>query len=259
VGALPPRLGALLGTVDLAVVFTPREPAALLSRFIAAGTPHAVWIPSFQAEGAEPVAQVQARRGTLLGLDYTPEPVRLALDPQAAADAAAALPGRGPWLALAPGSGNPLKNWPLSHYFEVSRALAWEFKLEVVWFAGPAEHAWLPYLGALAGAQGQVLAAGFPLPTVAALLARALLYVGNDSGLTHLAAAAGVRRVLALFGPTSPRIWAPPGEQVSVLQAPCQDAPCAQGREISCVRARCLEQLSPHQVFEAAAQLVRAG
>jgi ADP-heptose:LPS heptosyltransferase len=48
-------------------------------------------------------------------------------------------------------------------------------------------------------------------------LAQASLYVGNDSGITHLAAAVGTP-VLALFGPTDPAVWAPRGEHVRVAR-----------------------------------------
>jgi ADP-heptose:LPS heptosyltransferase len=51
-----------------------------------------------------------------------------------------------------------------------------------------------------------------------AVLARAGVYVGNDSGVSHLAAAWGAR-VLALFGPTDPAQWAPVGPRVRVLRA----------------------------------------
>ena len=54
---------------------------------------------------------------------------------------------------------------------------------------------------------------------LACRLARARLYIGNDSGITHLAAAAGTR-VLALFGPTDPARWAPRGESVEILGTP---------------------------------------
>ena len=52
---------------------------------------------------------------------------------------------------------------------------------------------------------------------LACWLARARLYIGNDSGITHLAAAVGTP-VLALFGPTDPRVWAPRGEHVRVAR-----------------------------------------
>jgi ADP-heptose:LPS heptosyltransferase len=52
---------------------------------------------------------------------------------------------------------------------------------------------------------------------LAALLARAGAYVGNDSGVTHLAAASGAPTI-ALFGPTDPRVWAPLGPRVEVIR-----------------------------------------
>ena len=50
-------------------------------------------------------------------------------------------------------------------------------------------------------------------------LATARVYIGNDSGITHLAAAVGTP-VVALFGPTDPRIWAPRGPDVCVIARP---------------------------------------
>lgn len=51
---------------------------------------------------------------------------------------------------------------------------------------------------------------------LACWLATARVYIGNDSGITHLAAAAGAS-VVALFGPTDPRIWSPRGPHVQVI------------------------------------------
>ena len=116
-----------------------------------------------------------------------------------------------------------------------------------------------PYLGGLAAAQGHLLLAGAPLARVAAVLSRCRLFLGNDSGLTHLAAALGGPKVLALFGPTDPAVWAPPGRQVRVLRAPCPKAPCARGRKIPCPESQCLADLSPEQVVEAAGDILSAG
>jgi ADP-heptose:LPS heptosyltransferase len=55
------------------------------------------------------------------------------------------------------------------------------------------------------------------LYALACWLARARLYIGNDSGITHLAAAVGTP-VLALFGPSNPAIWAPRGANVRVAR-----------------------------------------
>ncbi|MCC6367891.1 MAG: glycosyltransferase family 9 protein [Bryobacterales bacterium] len=106
------------------------------------------------------------------------------------------------FLAIHPFSGSPKKNWPLERF----RALAKHSPWPVQWIAGPEEI--LP--GAVRFDS---------LWDLAQWLAGASLYAGNDSGITHLAAAAGVP-VIALFGPTDPEVWAPRGADVQVLRAP---------------------------------------
>ena len=63
-----------------------------------------------------------------------------------------------------------------------------------------------------------LFAKNLPLPILAALL-EGCLFVGHDSGISHVAAATGARCVL-LFGPSDPAIWAPANEQVQILRAP---------------------------------------
>ncbi len=251
--ALPPRLAAALTPFQLALFFSPRPQAKLLQRLAEAGVPRVCWVPSFPGDGQAAVGVLQAGQLGTLGLTYEPGPWRLAGEGRG--EDAPELPGPGPWLAVAPGSGHPKKNWPLAHYYEAARALAWEHQLSVVWLAGPAEAALLPYLKGLAAAQDHLVLAGEPLSWVAAVLRGCRLYLGNDSGLTHLAAAAGAP-VLALYGPTDPRVWAPAGYSVRWLTGECDSAPCARGREISCPEPRCLTELSPAAVAAAAALLL---
>jgi heptosyltransferase-3 len=94
---------------------------------------------------------------------------------------------------------------------------------------------------------------GLDLLTVAGVLAQAGLFVGQDSGITHLAGLMGVRAV-ALFGPTDPARWVPSGAHVTVVQgAPCfcrswdevsqcQEKPCLNVRQDDLV-AHCLAHL----------------
>jgi ADP-heptose:LPS heptosyltransferase len=94
---------------------------------------------------------------------------------------------------------------------------------------------------------------GLDILTVAGVLAQARLFVGQDSGITHLAGLMGVRTV-ALFGPTDPARWAPNGDHVTVMQgAPCfcrswdevsqcQEKPCLDVRQDDLV-ARCVAHL----------------
>jgi hypothetical protein len=252
---LPRTLRGRLAPFDLALVFTPRLPPMLLARLKEGGIGAVHWIPSFPQGGAEGVAACQARHLEGLGLPLEVAPFRLILPGNPEEDEIPELPGLGPWMAVAPGSGHPLKNWPLSHYYTLTRDLTWQHGLRMAWLAGPAEARLLPFLKGLAGASGHVVLANLSLPRVAAAISRCCLYVGGDSGLTHLAAALGVP-VLALFGPTDPRVWAPQGKRVRVLTGPCPEAPCARGREISCDAPRCLADLAPEQVRAAAATLV---
>jgi heptosyltransferase-3 len=256
-GDLPAPLRERLARFQLALIFGPRPQAILQDRLRRAGIPAIHWLPSFPETDGEAVAALQARHLAGLGLTYIPRPFRLELGPDLEAELLE-LPGPGPWMAVAPGSGSLRKNWPLALYYEVSRALGWEYGLGVVWLAGPAEGELLPYLSPLAKAQGQLVLANRPLARVAQVLSRCRLYIGNDSGLTHLAAAVAGPAVLALFGPTDPRVWAPLGPHVRILRAPCHQAPEMQDGTISCPETCGLKALSPETVLAAAAQLLAA-
>ncbi|MEW6659143.1 MAG: glycosyltransferase family 9 protein [Thermodesulfobacteriota bacterium] len=255
---LPPALMERLAACQLALVFSPRPHPTLLSRLAQAGIAAVHWLPSWPTAGEEAVGTFLAAALRSLGVPCTDDAFHLKIG-DAWQDQAPLLSGPGPFLAVAPGSGQARKNWPLAHYYEVTRALAWEHGMGVIWLAGPAEEPILPYLRGLAAAQDHLLLANLPLTAVATTLARCRLYLGGDSGLTHLAAAVGVPGVLALFGPTDPRVWAPRGEGVRVLAGPCPQAPCAAGREIACQEPRCLEDLTPNLVLAAAAVLLKGG
>jgi heptosyltransferase-3 len=85
------------------------------------------------------------------------------------------------------------------------------------------------------------------LVTVAVALARARVFVGHDSGITHLAAMLGVPTV-ALFGPTDPSRWAPRGRSVKVLRgAPCA---CRDRDQVQHCRRPCLD-IPQQQIIEA--------
>lgn len=108
---------------------------------------------------------------------------------------------REPFLAIHPFSGSAVKNWPLESF----RALARRSPLPVRFCAGPEED-----LDEAVHFES--------LWDVACWLASATAYVGNDSGITHLAAAVGTP-VLACFRSTDPRVWAPRGRaEVRVIE-----------------------------------------
>jgi len=114
------------------------------------------------------------------------------------------------FVAVHPGSGSVAKNWPFARFVDAARALAGGRRWLLV--AGPAEHDIAPPADA-------VLAREWPLRALAAAIARSSVFLGNDAGVSHLAAAVGAP-TLALFGPTDPALWAPVGARVKTLRAP---------------------------------------
>jgi len=106
------------------------------------------------------------------------------------------------FAVIHPFSGSSKKCWPLEHYQELARRL----DIPVRWCAGPEEA--LPDAVRIDD-----------LYELACWLATARVYIGNDSGITHLAAAVGTP-VVALFGPTDPRRWAPRGDRVRIVAKP---------------------------------------
>ncbi len=122
----------------------------------------------------------------------------------------------GPVIVLHPGSGSLGKNWPLASFQNLAERIRSAGLGRVLWTAGEADAAIIRGLEA-AGA-GRRLLKDAALPEIAAVLSLCRGYVGNDSGVTHLAAAVGTP-VLALFGPTDPDIWAPRGRWVAIVRA----------------------------------------
>ncbi len=117
-----------------------------------------------------------------------------------------------PLLWLHAGSGSPAKNAPLAEFR--ARARAWRGPIALS--LGAADGALRPAVEGLAREVGAELVTPPTLPELAAGLARAARYAGNDSGVTHLAAALGVPTE-ALFVASDPAIWRPLGRDVRVV------------------------------------------
>lgn len=113
-------------------------------------------------------------------------------------------------IVIHPGSGAVRKNWPIENFRKLADRLEAEER-EISWCLGPAEtESEFPRL------PGKVLVCD-SLSDLALQLAAANYFVGNDSGITHLAAALGIN-TSAIFGPTDPDLWAPRGTNVSIHQ-----------------------------------------
>jgi heptosyltransferase-3 len=165
-----------------------------------------------------------------------------------------------PILAVHPGSGSEKKNWPIENWIELIRALLNggvtsgsgsppdnprlsrgyfsrsggihlnEGRLPnrphlfrtILIVSGEADEIARQRLRTSFDNESRVRCAHhLPLPQLAALLAQST-FIGHDSGISHLAAAAGARSII-LFGPTDPNVWAPQNKDVTVVVAPNND------------------------------------
>ena len=152
-----------------------------------------------------------------LGLDTTDcranVPVREA-DAQRVRERLAALGISGPYVVLNPAGGsNPgmemsVKRWPPASFAALAARLAAELDVQPLLLAGPGDEPIVRAVQAHAERPLPELVGALTFGEIAALAREAQLYVGNDTGLTHLAAAAGGRAVM-IFGPSDPARYAP--------------------------------------------------
>jgi heptosyltransferase-2 len=152
-----------------------------------------------------------------------------------------------PLIALHPGSGGAWKCWPADRYAILADRLSREWEGKILLIEGPAEPGLSDALRNRIPSSGLVVAKNLPLEILTALLAGCRAYVGNDSGISHLAAALGIPCVV-IFGPTAPEQWKPLGRKVTVLRDNSSCQACASGLSDG---HRCLLNIAPESVWMA--------
>jgi heptosyltransferase-2 len=134
------------------------------------------------------------------------------------------------YIAIHPGSGSPRKNWPaenwrrlIAHLPPPVSLILGEAEIEPLGTRPPSVPVLAPGGGwadlppRRAGERQPCMLINQPLETLVDHLSQCRLFLGHDSGISHLAAACGAQCVL-LFGPTEPTLWAPPAPGVRVLR-----------------------------------------
>jgi ADP-heptose:LPS heptosyltransferase len=109
-------------------------------------------------------------------------------------------------IVIFPGSGSPDKNWPADRFATLASELSLSNRASVAVILGPAETSMEPIFREA----GVPALKDLDLPIVAAIARLAAAFVGNDSGVSHLAAVVGAPGVV-IFGPTDPARWRPMG------------------------------------------------
>ena len=156
-----------------------------------------------------------------------------------------------PVLALGAGSGAREKNWPEEFFVRIVNWWRTATGGDVVLPVGPVEQ---ERGGIERLSRHCVTISDLHLAQLAALISGSDLYLGNDSGVSHLAGAVGTRTA-ALFGPSDVEQWAPRGPRVTILRHRVHCAPCKISAMKNCSHRSCLTALPPDEVIERLAQL----
>lgn len=155
-------------------------------------------------------------------------------------------------LAFHPGSGNRAKNWNAANFAKVADHFAGLAKTLLL--SGPAPDEVEKVLRELKKAE-PILVPNLPLVHLAGLIMKCTAFLGNDSGITHLAASLGIP-TFAIFGPTDPRIWGPKGEMVQNLYSNRACSPCWPMIPEKCPRP-CLDDIKTNWVIKKIATWVK--
>jgi ADP-heptose:LPS heptosyltransferase len=193
-----------------------------------------------------------------LGLPAENRGLRFVVSPTARAQVDAWLekegvrPGR-PIVICLPAGSWPAKTWPPERFAAVLDALSERDGVEPVWLWGPGERDLAARCRGLMRAPSR-MAPATGWQELGALIARASLLVGNDSGPTHVAAALGVPTV-TVFGPTNPATWHPPTGPHRAVEA--DGLPCLHCNANVCplpgeAHMRCMREVTVGAVVEAA-------
>lgn len=163
-------------------------------------------------------------------------------------------PGR-PYAVIQPGGASATGRWALDHFASVAAWLAAEYKLVPVVVLGPRERHWTGEVRRLFTLPAVVLD-NLDLRQLIALVSRARLFLGNDSGPTHVAAAAGCP-VVDIFGSTSAVHWRPWQGPSRVVLNEFSCRPCRGGRCQEFGEPRCILSVTVQQVEQACRELLQ--
>jgi len=217
---LPDELAKYFSGFDLIISYLFDPDLVFQNNLERAGAGDILIGPGRLNESAHAACQLAKPMMTDLGLKFSSTNARIYPSGEDRAAAATVLRDlAAPIVALHPGSGSERKNWLLGNWMELGNRLlnSKNFAGSIVVVTGEADQAQARQLRSGWTNSRVRFAPTLPLTHVGALFEQSI-FIGHDSGISHLAAAAGARCVL-LFGPTNPDVWAPTGENVQVIRA----------------------------------------
>ncbi len=156
-------------------------------------------------------------------------------------------------IVIHPGSGSKKKIWPLDRFLELIRYFQRHSGSRIVVVLGPAEGPEVQKafgeVGWESGSTAPLLVKGLTLIELASVMEGSHLFIGNDSGITHMAAALGIPTI-AIFGSSDHKTWSPRGEKVFVVRKEINCSPCSQEKFVQCKNVECLRGIGAMDVLE---------
>jgi len=153
-------------------------------------------------------------------------------------------------IGLNPGGNWDPKRWRKENFASLADRLATEFGARIIFTGSPEDGELVSYIQSLMKSKSIAACGILSLKQFAALCARLSVFISADSGPLHIANAVGTKRIIALFGPTDPRLTGPvPAERVEIIQknTGCM-IPCY---KVDCSDNRCMKAISVDDVVEA--------
>ena len=251
---IPASLTKKLIGVDLIISFVSDKDQIMIRNLIAAGAKHVIHYEPFPSESEHiHIIDHFLRCLDLLGVPHANKIPKIFLNDEDVLFGESFLKGsivdpKKMLIAVHPGSGSRQKCWPIDRYIELILWLNEEIDAQVLLISGPADTYTVEELR-IKGNDNFILADKLPLPFLSAVIKRCNFFVGNDSGITHLAAAVGTPTV-AIFGSTDPNTWGPRGERVVRIlykKSPC--SPCPSDTRRNCFSRICLESVTVEDVI----------
>jgi len=259
-GIPSPELRDLLTGFDSSVVFSVSFDS-VAARGIGCAIPDMRIIRTIPPDGSR--IHVSVFRFRQLSDSLPIQPPLISIPTDRSEEARGFLLGRGydfsrPLIVMHPGSGGARKCWPLEGYKSVFKMLDDFCQPFILFISGPVE------VGSFGGSLQEFLLdnplrsahmENQELAMVAAVLSMTDLYLGNDSGISHLAGCLGAQSVV-LFGPTDPVLWKPLGDYVRVVRGESDCSPCCDERSRSCGERKCLNLITPEEVYTVAREVL---
>jgi ADP-heptose:LPS heptosyltransferase len=213
--SIPEEQAGYVRSFDLAISYLYDPDETVRRNFLATGIRQAIYCNPRVTSGHAADHFMKALESLAIYPEGTVKP-EIALRPATVAAGRSVLARFGDRVVLLhPGSGGKAKRWPLECFMSLAGRIRRDTASAAVFALGEADD---DLAARLKGAgEGDWMVTGLSLVSLAGVLRCVAGYVGNDSGVTHLAAAVGAR-VVALFGATDPGVWGPRGGNVRIVR-----------------------------------------